>query len=314
MVLLPEIITLILLNIVATIFGSIALIYSVIVLLKYDANKTTPLQYQLEKQSFLTTTIIKYIFAIKIPLFLLFIYTLDKISTILTGAMCASGVVDATSYGLPLLTLKILTLYLYGLWLALHFKDMKDENQPNFILKFRLYIPLFVLLVIESVFELSMFTSIDVDKIVSCCGTLFSLSKSSTLSNILFIDPKIILFVFYANFILLLIFYHIKVRYLYTILNILFILSSLVALITFFSPYIYELPTHHCPFCLLQSDYYYVGYILYISLFFGTFYGIKSDLLNQNDFTKSIVFNSIYLITTSSYVVSFYIRNGTFLS
>jgi len=35
------------------------------------------------------------------------------------------------------------------------------------------------------------------------------------------------------------------------------------------SPYVYELPTHHCPFCLLQREYHWLGYPLYGSLLLG---------------------------------------------
>jgi hypothetical protein len=34
----------------------------------------------------------------------------------------------------------------------------------------------------------------------------------------------------------------------------------------FISVYFYELPTHHCPFCILHPEYGYVGYLLYLSL------------------------------------------------
>ncbi|MCD8478146.1 MAG: hypothetical protein LRY68_09925, partial [Sulfurospirillum sp.] len=46
----------------------------------------------------------------------------------------------------------------------------------------------------------------------------------------------------------------------YLFSNLLFLFFAIVSLILFFSTYVYELPTHHCPFCLLQSDYYGVGY------------------------------------------------------
>jgi hypothetical protein len=44
---------------------------------------------------------------------------------------------------------------------------------------------------------------------------------------------------------------------------------SVAALISFISLYFYELPTHHCPFCILQREYHYVGYLIYVSLLGG---------------------------------------------
>jgi hypothetical protein len=42
---------------------------------------------------------------------------------------------------------------------------------------------------------------------------------------------------------------------------------SLTAVISFISLYFYELPTHHCPFCILHKEYHYIGYLMYLSLF-----------------------------------------------
>jgi hypothetical protein len=38
--------------------------------------------------------------------------------------------------------------------------------------------------------------------------------------------------------------------------------------------YIYELPTHHCPFCLLHREYGFVGYLLYAALLGGAVAGL----------------------------------------
>jgi hypothetical protein len=51
-------------------------------------------------------------------------------------------------------------------------------------------------------------------------------------------------------------------------------LISIVALISFISVYFYELPTHHCPFCILHPEYGYVGYLLYITLLAGAVSGL----------------------------------------
>ena len=54
---------------------------------------------------------------------------------------------------------------------------------------------------------------------------------------------------------------------------------SIAALISFICVYFYELPTHHCPFCILQKDYHYVGYPLYITLLGGAVSGAGAGLL-----------------------------------
>jgi hypothetical protein len=51
--------------------------------------------------------------------------------------------------------------------------------------------------------------------------------------------------------------------------------------ISFISLYFYQLPTHHCPFCLLQKEYYYIGYPLYLSLFGAGIAGIGLGVVNR---------------------------------
>jgi len=54
---------------------------------------------------------------------------------------------------------------------------------------------------------------------------------------------------------------------------------AIVGIIAFLSPYVYENPNHHCPFCLLKPGYDYVGYALYIPLFAATAAGLSAGLL-----------------------------------
>ena len=54
---------------------------------------------------------------------------------------------------------------------------------------------------------------------------------------------------------------------------------SIAAFISFISIYFYELPTHHCPFCILQQEYGYIGYFLYLLLLVGGLAGMGVGLL-----------------------------------
>ena len=325
MLLMPEVLSILILDIIFLIFGSIAFILSIKIFFKWDINSTSKKQYKLEKQSFLTATIIKYIFALKLPLFLFFIFTLDKISNVLTGAMCAAGVVDATEYGTYLFILKLLNIYLFGFWLVIHYIDIKNEHLSKTRLKFGFFILAFFVFITEIALEITMFTAIDIDKIVSCCGSLYSSSSTSYISNIFLIDTPILLSLFYGNFALIVILYFFKQRiaslakYLFTIANLFFIIVSIISLIAFFGTYIYELPTHHCPFCFLQKDYNYVGYFIYILLFIGTFNGVIIgfiDTSKQNqarNYTISLLFNLFFVLLVSAYPIIYYIKNGVWL-
>lgn len=319
MILTPEILTLLILDVIFVFFTFIAFILSIKIFMSWDIDSVTQKQYRLEKQSFLTATIIKYIFSIKLPLFLFFIFTLDKISNVITGAMCASGVVDATVYGTYLFVLKVINLYLFGYWIVLHQEDIKHENQPYTKLKFGVFIVAFFIFIAEIVLEWLMFASLDVDKMVSCCGSLYSSTSASAIASIFSIDTTWLLTLFYGNFLLIVVFYLFKKKYLFTMANVTFIIISLISLIVFFGTYIYEQPTHHCPFCFLQRDYYYVGYLIYTTLFIGTFYGItvgfvkKSKKDTDRDYKISVAFNLFYVVLLSLYPIVFYIKNGVWL-
>ena len=319
MIISPEVLTILILNGLIVIFASISLIFAIKIALYWDIGSTTEYQYRLEKSSYLVSTVIKYIFSLKIPLFLFFIWTLDKTSNIITGAMCAVGVINSVDIGIYLMALKILNIYLFGVWLSIHSIDLKYEDLKYTKLKFQIYIFLYTLLILETTLIVKMFIGIDIDKIVSCCGTIFSSNSSKTLSVLLDIDQRVIVSLFILNYIALIFFYIKRVKYMFGVLNILFLITSIVSLISFFSTYIYELPTHHCPFCLLQKDYYYIGYILYTLLFLGTFYGVLTlikEILNERvdrDYLKSILFNSLYFIVVFGYPILYFIKNGTTL-
>ena len=318
MLLSPEVLAILLLDLIFVVFSIVAFILSVKIFLNWDIKATTKLQYTLEKQSFLTATIIKYIFALKLPLFLFFIFTLDKISAVLTGAMCAAGVVDATSYGIYLFMLKILNIYIFGFWLVLHYLDIKKEDLPYTKLKFGFFSVIFFLFIAEIVVEFLMFNALNPNKMVSCCGTLYSSSSTSYISNIFLIDTPILLGLFYGSFVVMIFSYLFSHKYIFSFVNLFFIIISIISLIVFFGTYIYELPTHHCPFCFLQKDYYYVGYLLYILLFLGTFYGlIVGFTSNEKDrdrkYILSLVFNAAYIIVVSGYVIVYYMKNGVLL-
>lgn len=320
MTLTPEIIAILMLDALFLFFALIAFVLSLRILFKWDIRSTQPLQYALEKQSYLVSVIIKYIFVLKLPLFLFYIFTCNKLSNIITGAMCASGVVNSVDFGLYLMVFKIINLYLFGFWLLLNNADMKEESSPFVRMKFLFFVIAFIPLLLEIILEISFFASLNISKIVSCCGTLFSLTSASYLSLLFKVDSSLLVGLFYFFGLMVLLGYVLKNIPIFIFANLMYVLFSLIALIVFFSPYVYELPTHHCPFCLLQQEYYGVGYILYVTLFVGTFYGLCGGILellthkgNTKFFKISLFFNVLYLGLVSLYPLAYYLKNGVWL-
>jgi len=319
MFLMPEVFINIFVDTTIYIFFLISLYIAILVVKYFDINKDTYLQYSLEKRTYLVSTIVQYGQFLKIVLFFYFIFTLDKLSNIIPGAMCAAGVITANRYGVGLLVLKVLNLYLFGLWILANRVDLNTKDYRFTKFKFKFFIAIFLLITIELILEFLYFNAIDISKIVSCCGVLFNPISSSSVSLLLQIPTKIVVIVFYSLFIIGLVAAYFKRRAIYCFLNILFLIFSILAIIQFFSPYIYELPTHKCPFCFLQKEYFFVGYIIYSALFLGTFFafsewfGAKFLKKELNFFKASIFFNLIFVMILTSYVFVYYIKNGVWL-
>ena len=77
----------------------------------WDFEQTTPLQYKLEKKTYLISAIMNFTMGVQITLLLLFVIAADEISAVLPGAMCATGALAASNYGFPLLFLKLFFSY-----------------------------------------------------------------------------------------------------------------------------------------------------------------------------------------------------------
>ena len=58
-------------------------------------------------------------------------------------------------------------------------------------------------------------------------------------------------------------------------------LLSLAAVVSWIAPGYYQLPSHHCPFCLLAPEYGYVGYPVYALLSLAVVAGGGSGLVHR---------------------------------
>jgi hypothetical protein len=252
----------------------VAFIVSLNILKKWDFKSFNPLQFKLEKQSYLVNTIILFVFTLKFLLVVYFIFTIDALSLLVPGAMCGAGVITANEYGTSLLALKLLILSLLTLWLYINFYDMKTKNYQYFKQKSWLFIFIFLLISLELFLNFQYLSNIDTHLPVSCCSALFGqLEGANPLPFGLTIPLLLVLF--YLLYILLIITLNSSYKILYIGVNLLFLYIAYYAVVYFFGTYIYQLPTHKCPFCMLQAEYVYIGYLLWASLFIGTFMGLS---------------------------------------
>ncbi|SFV63760.1 Possible membrane protein [hydrothermal vent metagenome] len=298
----------------------IAFIISLKILLKWDFEAFTPLQFHLEKQSYLVSTIILFVFAMKFLLLLYFIFGIDNLSLLVPGAMCAAGVITANDYGTPLLVLKLVILFFLTLWFCIHKEDSLTKNHRWFKEKSWLFSFVFLLLAGELFLDYSYFFHISTHQPVSCCSALFGqLEGANPLPFGL--NIPLLLILFYLLYALVILSLKTKQTLLYIIANLLFAYIAYYSVVYFFGTYIYQLPTHKCPFCMLQSSYNYVGYPLWGSLFFGTYKGISDAIsllwlkTKHTHSPKSVIgLLSFFVLLCTAYVALYYLKNGVLLS
>jgi len=141
----PQIVANLLVDTLFVALGGIAFYVSVVVYRKWDFEKNDAVQFGLQKRLYLVSTIASYILFLKIPLFLFFLYTLDHLASILHGAMCAVGVIGASPYGIYLIVLKLLNLYLFAFWIVLNGEDYKKPYMPYARVKSLFFIVIYLL-------------------------------------------------------------------------------------------------------------------------------------------------------------------------
>lgn len=268
--------------------------FGIRIIRRWDMQSGSEEQLALERKTYLISTILSYVFVFQIGSLFLFIYTADSLHNLFVGAMCAAGTLYVDPYGYPTFLLKILNCILAGLWLIVNHVDNQAVDYPLIRKKYAMLLALMPFIIAESVSQWLYFSLMKADVITSCCGSLFSAAQVGVGSEITGIPLMGAMAVFYAGIILTLLsglIYLIrdKLGYLFSITAGLFFLISSASLISFISLYFYELPTHHCPFCILQKEYDYVGYIIYASLLAGVVSGLGVAVLMPFRSIKSLL-------------------------
>ena len=294
---------------------SVAFYQSLRVLKKYDINATDASQYKLEKKSYLLISIISLSIIIKFILLPFFVHTLDTLSSIVPGAMCGAGVIQANEYGELALFVKIVVVLLSLLWLTLNAYDEKTLKQPYFKTKLYFFMFIYTLMILELFLELKFLTNISTESPVLCCSSIYSdeADKNPLPFNLSTVS---LLILFYSLYIIVLLVNYFKKRYLVALVSLFFVYISYYTIVYFLGTYIYELPTHKCPFCMLQSDYYFIGYAIFASLFMATFYALSAAAFSfrKNDYKVSSLFYTLFILLSSYSFIAFIVKNGTYLS
>ena len=284
MILHPAVLALLLIALLVSGMGVYAGYYGMRILSRWDPASGSEDQLELERRTYLVSTIMSYILSFELMSLFLFIYTADDLHTQFTGAMCAAGTLAVNSFGYPALLLKIVNFLLAGVWLIVNHADNRGYDYPLIRVKYELLNLIVPLLVLEGVLLFAYFAGVKPDIITSCCGSLFSHDSGGFSGDLASLPHRPMQIAFFSGMAVTAasgLYFYIRGRagYLFSIAATVTFLIAVASILSFICLYFYELPSHHCPFCLLQKEYGYIGYVLYATLFGGAVAGIGTGVL-----------------------------------
>ena len=240
-------------------------------------------QIALERRTYLVSTLVGLSLLIGLPALALFVRNADAMAPFFTGAMCAVGSLKVNAWGMPALLTLLAGFFLAAAWLVLNHLDSLGWDTPLMRGKYRLLLVLAPLALAQAVLLWLYYVNLNPAVITSCCGSLFGPAAEGVGHELVALPLNIARPAFFGGGLLTL-----AVGALFIVcgrfgrsfglLAALYLPLALAAVVAFISPYIYEEPNHHCPFCLLQVEHGYAGWVLYPLLFFGTATGIGAGL------------------------------------
>jgi hypothetical protein len=251
---------------------------------RWDLTSGSAAQLALERRTSLVSVLVAWVMALELVSLFLLVYTADGLAPLFTGAMCAAGSLQANEHGYPALLLKLLAFVLAGLWLVVNHVDRQAEDYPLVRTTYRLLLAVAPVLLAGSWLQARYFLELRPEVITSCCGSLFGREGGGIGSDLAALPARPTAVAFVATLAGTVAAGAVAWRWgrggwLLGALSALALPVSIVALVSVLSPYLYELPTHHCPFCLLQREYGWVGYPFYATLLGGSVAGMGAGVL-----------------------------------
>ncbi|MGE5478159.1 MAG: hypothetical protein ACM3Q1_16005 [Bacteroidales bacterium] len=280
----PAIIALLLASGLATLLVVASVPFAVRVLRRWDLSSGSEAQLALERRTYLVATLLKIVMAAELAALVLFVFNADRMAALFTGAMCAVGTLKVDAFGFPALYLKMAVFFLAGAWLVLDHVDNRGWDYPLIRVKYAALLALAPLLLASAGVQLGYFMGLRADVITSCCSTLFSGGGITVTSNSVAALPHEMSLALLAGSLAAVVASGAaflrwgRLGWLHGLLSLAAFVIGLAAIISTLSVYVYELPHHHCPFCILKREYAHVGYLLYVPLFVGTLCGLGTAI------------------------------------
>lgn len=250
------------------------------VLLYWDPSSDSSRQIRLENEIWLTSTLVKYALVVQIISLVVFVLAADHYSRAIVGAMCATGSLLANDFGMPALIVKISGVFLYGFWIVFHQLDIRSDRYPVVRVKYFYLLLLLPFILLDQLLVFLYIAGLQPDIITSCCAVVFGEAVGGGTNLFVGMPHNVSLFLFYGTVLFLFVFGLSGVwrrgtwsRIVYSLVWFCFFLLGLLLVTTTFSSYIYALPFHKCPFCIVKPEYHYLGFFIYLALFGGAFFG-----------------------------------------
>ena len=265
------------------------------VLRHWDPSSDSNLQIKLENEIWLASTLVEYGLGFQILTLVLFVLAADTFCQVIVGAMCATGALLANDFGMPTLLVKIAGVFLYGFWIVLHKLDISSETYPLVKIKYTYLLLILPLLIADITLQTMYIAYLSPDIITSCCAVVFGSSDETGRNLLQGYSQTTLLFLYYGSIVFLLGLgcillkrWLLPLAALFSAGWLWFLCLATVAIITLFSSYIYAMPYHHCPFCILKPEYHYIGFALYFTLIPAAFFGLSTVIVEPLKSKKNL--------------------------
>jgi hypothetical protein len=260
--------------------------HSVELLVHWDLRSGSARQLGLERRTPLVSTLVGMALAFQLASLFLYVHTADALAPLFTGAMCAAGTLAANRSGYPALLLGVASFVLGGLWLVVNHADNLGYDYPLVRRKHAFLLALAPLLLAEGALRTRFFLGLDPEVITSCCGSLFSRGGRTVGASLAALPALPTAAALHGTALAAALaglayrrFPRPAIATALGLLSAAALPAGLAGLVSHVSPYVYELPAHRCPFCMLQGAYGGVGYLLYGTLLPGVVCGLGAAML-----------------------------------
>lgn len=310
--LIPNIFVILVFDIIFLAMMATVSVFSLKLINGWDQKSTSDAQTELEKQSTLVSLIIKFISAMKPPLFFMLIYASQKMSVLPAETACCNTVLTTAVYGKALFVFSVINMLSLAVWLVIDFYDQRSKDSPYTTAKAKFALWLTAAAAVETALFVFTFymTSVFGDEIYYSDPS-HAIGPESQLISALFLC---------LSYALLTWAYLRNKPSVYYFSNIFFFFSAAFSLVYLTGIYVYQTPVIHCPLCMLSDTYEQAGYFFFGFLFIGTASGLGAmamKLISGEDkkylIRTGIFCSTVYFLLSIYYPLKYLLVNGVWL-